>query len=52
MCATGMNWQGSILQKVDYVFTTVPLEMPVPVPVLEVSSFLKEGDAAAVQGIV
>ena len=37
--------------KVDYVFTTVPLEMPVPVPVLEVSSFLKEGDVAAVRGL-
>lgn len=35
--------------KVDYVFTTVPLDTPVPVPVLEVSSFLKEGDVTAVR---
>lgn len=40
---------GFDFSKVDYVFTTVPLEIPVPVPVLEVSSFLKEGDVAAVR---
>ncbi len=40
---------GFDFSKVDYVFTTVPLEISIPVPVLKVSSFLKEGDVAAVR---
>ncbi len=35
--------------KVDYVFATVPIHSYVPVPILEVSSFLKETDIAAVR---
>ena len=35
--------------KVDYVFTTVPIQTYVPVPILEVSSFLKESDITAVR---
>lgn len=35
--------------KVDYVFSTVPIQTYVPVPILEVSSFLKESDIAAVR---
>ncbi len=35
--------------KVDYVFTTVPIQTYVPVPILEVSSFLKESDIVAVR---
>lgn len=36
-------------EKVDYVFATVPITCYVPVPILEVSSFLKEQDVAAVR---
>lgn len=36
-------------EKIDYIFATVPITCPVPVPILEVSSFLKETDVAAVR---
>lgn len=35
--------------KIDYVFTTVPISSHIPVPILEISSFLKENDIAAVR---
>ena len=36
-------------EKVDYVFTTVHIQSRVPVPILEISSFLKDSDIAAVR---
>jgi lichenan operon transcriptional antiterminator len=38
--------------KVDYVLTTVPVSSYVPVPVLEVSSFLKDSDKIAVRKLL
>lgn len=35
--------------KVDYVLTTVPISIRVPVPILEISTFLQESDVAAVK---
>lgn len=37
---------------IDYVFTTVPLRDPVPVPVRMVSQFLDESDAASVRSVL
>lgn len=35
--------------KVDYVLTTVPISIRVPVPIVEISTFLQESDIAAVK---
>lgn len=35
--------------KVDYVFSTVPISMHVPVPILEINTFLQESDIVAVK---
>lgn len=36
-------------KKVDYVLTTVPISIRVPVPILEISTFLRESDIVAVK---
>ena len=39
-----MNWRTFPFEKVDYVFTTVHISSYVPVPILEIGSFLQDND--------
>lgn len=35
--------------KIDYVFTTMPIHVPVPVPIMEVSPFLEDSEISALR---